>query len=103
MTPAQRFRLGGAAAACGEALLGLLLMGTVLAAYFWATAAVTLAITQLASRLMRPPGDGPEGGGGGTPGPPSGDPPWWPDFERALREYLHDDVQAGRRRLTSRR
>ena len=103
MTPAHRFRLGGAATACGEAVLGLLALGTVLAPYFWATAAVTLAATQLAARLMQPPGDGPGGGGAKAPEPPPEEPPWWPAFERDLREYVHDRVHAQPQRLTSRR
>lgn len=37
---------------------------------------------------LRAPGDD-RGPGGGPDGPPDPDePPWWPDFERELRDYM---------------
>jgi hypothetical protein len=47
-------------------------------------------------RRARDEGEGPGGGGGGNlrrrprPRPPSdsGDPPWWPEFEREFRDYV---------------
>lgn len=53
---------------------------------FGLCAAIWLALALIASPLMRQPPDG--DGGIGTRGddaPP--EPPWWPDFERDLRDY----------------
>jgi hypothetical protein len=95
MTAAQRFSIAGAAAAAAEVALGFLLAGTILEPYFWVTAALTLAVTQLAARLMRPPGGGPPRGGDPPPDP---EPPWWPDFERELRAHLQAALQDTARR-----
>jgi hypothetical protein len=93
MAPAQRFRLVGAAVAVAEVGLGVLLVGTILAPYFWACAAATLAVAVAASRFLQPPPPPPADDGGGGPGEPTAptppDPPWWPDFERALHDYSH--------------
>lgn len=84
MRPAHRLRLAGALAATGEIVLGALLTGTVLAPYFWVTAAATVAVTLVAGRFMEPPPRPPD--------PPADagepEPPWWPDFERDLRAHL---------------
>jgi hypothetical protein len=34
--------------------------------------------------ILRAPDDGDDGGG---PGEPEPEPPWWPEFERQLRDY----------------
>jgi len=88
MSPAQRLRLLGALVAVAETGLGLLLMGTVLAPYFWVTAALTLAVTFVAGRFMTPPPEPPEDPGTGDPP----EPPWWPEFESALRAHTHGPV-----------
>ena len=42
-----------------------------------------------AAPMLRPRDDGPGGGGGGPRrGPEDPEPPWWPEFERELREYM---------------
>ena len=63
---------------------------------FGLCAAVSLGLALVASRLMQRP---PEGGGGigpRAPGAPPPEPPWWPDFERELRQYAERRAPAAR-------
>jgi hypothetical protein len=84
-------RAWGAAVSTGHVVLGALgwLLLGVPPVFFAGCAAVTLAIALLAAPLMRPRPDDGEGGEGGEgpPTPDGGEPPWWPDFERAFRAY----------------
>ncbi len=95
--PAHRFALViGLAVAGGLAVLGAVawaLAGTAeVLAFFGLWGGVTAGVALvLASLLRRRPG-GDDGGGpggpGGSPDPgPDEDPPWWPEFERALRAW----------------
>ena len=80
--------------ACG--LAGWLVVGVPGAMLlFGLCAAVSLALALVASRLMRRPPDGDGGIGAAGPGAPT-EPPWWPEFERDLREYAERRVPAGR-------
>jgi hypothetical protein len=98
MRPARRFRLIGAAVAAVELTLGALLVGTNLEFYFWACAAASLALALIAGRFLETPPPGPDDDRrGGSPGPESPvppDPPWWPEFERRLREYSRESRDA---------
>jgi hypothetical protein len=84
-------RASGAAISSGHLSLGLagwLLLG-VPPWFFGGCALLTLGVAMLAAPLMSPRDDGPDWGGGGTgPLPEDPEPPWWPAFERELREYL---------------
>ena len=85
-------RVWGGAVASGHVALGLagwLALG-VPPWFFGGCALLTLGVTLLAAPLMRPRDDGPDGGGGGpAPLPEDPEPPWWPAFERELREYMN--------------
>ena len=84
-------RVWGGAVASGHVALGLagwLALG-VAPWFFGGCALLTLGVTMLAAPLMRPRDDGPDGDGGGSgPVPEDPEPPWWPAFERELREYM---------------
>jgi hypothetical protein len=100
MGAAQRYLTAGLAVAAAEAGFGLVLLPASIAAYLFAVAAATALFAIATRRLLEPAG---EGGHGGTPkagdGPPPGppEPPWWPEFETDLRQYVHEREQ----RLTS--
>ena len=89
-----RFLVAGLAVAALHALGAVLSLGHSgrLAGFFAAcavgTALMAVALHELLRRAGPPSGDG-DGGSGVRPGPGGGDgdPPWWPDFERALRRY----------------
>jgi hypothetical protein len=82
--------LWGLAVSAGHVVLGLVgrvvldVPGALL--FFGLCATLTLAVTLVGARLLRPRRP-PEGPGR----PPAADdpepPPWWPDFERAFAEY----------------
>jgi hypothetical protein len=64
---------------------------------FGLCAAIWLGLALIASPLMERPPDG-DGGigkrrGGGTPP----EPPWWPEFERAFRDYAARPHDVARR------
>ena len=82
-------RVWGGAVASGHIVLGLagwLLLG-VPPWFFGGCALLTFGVAMVAAPLMRPRDDGPDDGGGPGPLPVDPDPPWWPAFERDLREY----------------
>ena len=88
-------RAWGAAISSGHVCLGLagwLLLG-IPPWFFGGCALLTLGIFLLAAPLMRPrrddDGDGP---GGWEPEDP--EPPWWPEFERELRDYANRHLTA---------
>jgi len=87
-------RAWGAAVSAGHLVLGALgwLLIGVSPAFFAGCAAVTLAVALLAAPLMRPrPDDGGDGRGRSDSGPPGDDePPWWPQFERDLRDWAEN-------------
>jgi len=91
----------GAAVSVGHLVLGALgwLLIGLSPVFFAGCAVVTLTVALLAAPLMRPRPDGGHGGRGrGVAGPPGdGDPPWWPDFERALRAYEDERAHLTRR------
>src|SRR5215211_7179461 len=70
----------------------------VAAAHVWATPAarpLVFALLWLAVLLsvttylvLRAPGERGDGGGSGDDGGP--EPPWWPEFERELRDYMRN-------------
>jgi hypothetical protein len=84
-------RVWGGAVASGHVALGLagwLALG-VPPWFFGGCALLTLGVAMLAAPLMRPRDDGPGGEGGGPGrGPEDPEPPWWPEFERELRDYM---------------
>jgi hypothetical protein len=60
----------------GMVVIGLLVLA-------WALSLVAFFM------LIASGGAGGVGGGGGSDGPPEpGEPPWWPEFERELRDYV---------------
>jgi len=73
----------------------------VAAAHVWATPAarpLVFALLWLAVLLsvttylvLRAPGERGDGGGGADDGGP--EPPWWPEFERELRDYMRNVPQ----------
>ena len=84
-------RVWGGAVASGHVALGLAgWLGLGVAPWFFGGCALlTLGVAMLAAPLMRPRDDGPDDGGGGPgPLPEDPDPPWWPEFERELHEYM---------------
>ena len=86
--------VSGAHLACG--LAGWLALGVPGAMLlFGLCAAVSLALALVAARLMQRPPDGDGGLGTRAPGIPP-EPPWWPDFERELREYAERRARAAR-------
>jgi hypothetical protein len=66
------------------AAVGMQRVSLVLAVSAVLTAGAAIALR----RLLRPGGGGGEGEGTDPPG--GGEPPWWPDFERDLRDYMGD-------------
>jgi hypothetical protein len=84
-------RVWGGAVASGHVALGLagwLLIG-VPPWFFGGCALLTLGVALLAAPLLHPRDDGPGDDGGGLgPRPEEPEPPWWPEFERELREYM---------------
>jgi hypothetical protein len=82
-------RASGAAISSGHLSLGLagwLLLG-VPPWFFGGCALLTLAIFLLAAPLMRPRRDDGDDDGPRGPEPDDPEPPWWPEFERELRDY----------------
>jgi len=81
--------LWGLAVSAGHVALGLIarlaldVPGSLL--FFGLCAALTLAVTLIGARLLRP--RRPPGGGEGPPAEEPEPPPWWPDFEREFRAY----------------
>ena len=81
--------LWGLAVSAGHVVLGLVgrlaldVPGSLL--FFGLCAALTLAVTLLGARLLRPrrPPQGP----GRPPADEPEPPPWWPEFERDFRAY----------------
>lgn len=90
-----RFAIAGGTAVALEALAGLvgvLEMGpTRVSLYLLACAVASAAATVALWMLLTPkPGGWDEEPGGGRDG--DGDPPWWPEFERDLREHARERV-----------
>ena len=90
----RRFLVAGLAVAALHAAAAALFLGSSgrMAGYFAACAAATALTAVALHELLRradPPADGDGDGGTGVRGRPDGggDPPWWPEFERALRRY----------------
>ena len=81
--------LWGLAVSGGHVVLGLVgrlvldVPGALL--FFGLCAALTLAVTLVGARLVRP--RRPPGGPGRPPAGEPEPPPWWPDFEREFRAY----------------
>jgi len=81
--------LWGLAVSAGYVALGLVgrlaldVPGSLL--FFGLCATLTLAVTLLGARLLRP--RRPPGGGNGLAAEEPEPPPWWPDFERDFRAY----------------
>ena len=95
MAAGRRFLVVGLVVAAAEAALGVLLIGTILAPYFFGCAAAGTALAFVGRRLLEPPPeDEPPQGGGGGPPPPSPCPPWWPEFEADLRRYAAERERA---------
>ena len=89
MTGPRRMRAAGAGVAAGHLALGAvawLLLGVPGAMLlFGLAAALSLGLALLAAPLLRPR---PPRDDGGTPravDPP--EPPWWPEFDRAFRDW----------------
>jgi hypothetical protein len=92
-------RIAGALVSAGHVACGLAgwiafdLPGAML--LFGLCAALSLAVALIASPLMRQPPDADGGIGAGERDAPP-EPPWWPDFERELRDYAGADRAAVR-------
>ncbi len=92
MSSARRVILTVAGFAALELVIAIAALATIgaqrISFFLLACGVATAALARILVVLLRPRPGG--GGGGGlgdeSPGPP--EPPWWPDFERQLRDHV---------------